>query len=96
MIRLRVDDPMLAPELLTYLRRCQCDVEYLGPTTLEVCLGHSIDVKTAIRQFGGGLSEHTIDLGEGPVRDEWARMEVEAYLKVWCTLHPECSVQLVA
>ena len=37
-----------------------------------------------------------LDLDEGPVRDEWARMEVEAYLKVWRALHPDCSVELVA
>jgi hypothetical protein len=30
------------------------------------------------------------------VRDEWARMEVEAYVKVWQALHPAGRVELVA
>lgn len=83
---------MLATELVAFLRRCQCDVDHLGPATLGVALKHAIDLETAAqlhREAGSnGLT--------APVRDEWARMEVEAYLRVWCALHPECSVEVVA
>lgn len=83
---------MLAPELVVFLRRCQCEVDHLGPATLGVGLKHAIDLETAAqlhREAGSnGLT--------APVRDEWARMEVEAYLRVWCALHPECSVEVVA
>jgi hypothetical protein len=122
MVLLRLNDPMLASELVTFLRRCQCDVEHLGPTTFGVGLRHSIDVETAMQQLRAGrcyrcseeiepvlnrlgsplcldcrqgLNGHAAEF-EGTVRDEWVRMEVEAYLKVWCALHPECSVELVA
>jgi hypothetical protein len=105
------------------LRSCQCDVEHLGRTILEVGLRHSIDVQTAMRQLRAGrcylcaeeidpvlsrlgsplcldcrqgLNDHAAELEESSVRDEWTRMEVESYLKVWCALHPECSVELVA
>jgi len=90
-VRLRLDDPMLAPELVVFLRRCQCDVDHLGPATLRVGLKHAIDLETAAQQLHGSTNGVT-----APVREEWARMEVEAYLKVWCALHPECSVELVA
>jgi hypothetical protein len=30
------------------------------------------------------------------VREEWTRMEIEAYLKVWQALHPEGRIDLVA
>jgi len=36
------------------------------------------------------------DAAEGPIRDEWARMEVEAYVKVWQALHPADRVELIA
>lgn len=98
MIRLRLDDPMLASELLTFLRRCECDVEASGPATLEVALRHAIDVDAARSHLRAVpiREASALDLDEGPVREEWARMEVEAYLKVWCALHPDCSVELVA
>ena len=35
-VRLRLGDPMLAPELVVFLRRCQCEVDHLGPATLGV------------------------------------------------------------
>jgi hypothetical protein len=82
---------MLAPELVVFLRRCQCDVDHLGPATLGVGLKHAIDLETAAQHLRGATSGVT-----APVRDQWARMEVEAYLKVWRALHPECSVELVA
>jgi hypothetical protein len=123
MVRLRIDDPMLAPELLAFLRRCECDVEHRGPTTLEVDLRHSLDIEMAMRQLRAGrcyrcageiepfikrlgsplcidcrqsLNGHAAELDEAPIREEWTRMEVEAYVKVWCALHPDCSVELVA
>lgn len=84
---------MLASELVAFLRRCQCDVDHLGPGTLGVELKHAIDLETAAQRLRGAAGSNG---GAAPVRDEWARMEVEAYLKVWCALHPECSVELVA
>jgi hypothetical protein len=84
---------MLAPELVVFLRRCQCEVDHLGPATLGVGLKHAIDLETAAQQ----LKLHGATSGvTAPVRDQWARMEVEAYLKVWRALNPECSVELVA
>lgn len=35
-------------------------------------------------------------VAEGLIRDEWARMEVEAYVKVWQALHPAGRVELIA
>ena len=98
MIRLRLNDPMLASELLIFLRRCECDVEASGPATLEVALRHAIDVDTARSHLRAVpvREASALELEEGPVRDQWARMEVEAYLKVWRALHPDCSVELVA
>jgi hypothetical protein len=123
MMELRLNDPLLASELVTFLRRCDCDVQHLGPSTLGVGLRHPIDVQTALQQLRAGRcylcaeeiepalaglgsplcldcrqgsNGRAAELEEGPVRDEWARMEVEAYLKVWCALHPECNVELVA
>jgi len=97
-IRLRLDDPTLAAELLTFLRRCECDVAASGPATLEVALRHAIDVETARSHLQAVpvREASALDLDEGPIREKWARMEVEAYLKVWCALHPDCSVDLVA
>ena len=94
MVRLRVDDPTLASELLTFLRRCECDVDQLGPETLEVGLDRSLDLQLTMhrQRVGDG---HAVSLGDGPVRDEWVRMEIEAYLKVWCALHPGCGVELL-
>jgi hypothetical protein len=94
----RLEDPMLASELLTFLRRCQCEVEASGPATLEVGLRHAIDPVAARLHLRAVPTPATdaLDLDEGPVRDEWARMEVEAYLKVWRALHPDCGVELVA
>ena len=43
MVRLRLHDPSLAPELALFLRRCQCKVEHLGPTMVGVGLGHAVD-----------------------------------------------------
>jgi hypothetical protein len=36
------------------------------------------------------------NLAEVSIRDEWTRMEVEAYVKVWQALHPAERVELVA
>lgn len=93
MVRLRLDDPMLAPELVAFLRRCECTVDHLGPATLGVGLKHAIDLETAEQRLHREAGSNGLTV---PVRDEWARMEVEAYLRVWCALHPECSVELVA
>lgn len=35
-------------------------------------------------------------VAEGLIRDEWARMEVEAYVKVWQALHPAGRVEFIA
>jgi hypothetical protein len=35
------------------------------------------------------------DVADGLIRDEWARMEVEAYVKVWQALHPAGRVELI-
>jgi hypothetical protein len=123
MVRLRLNDPTLTSDLVTFLRRCQCEVEQLAPTTLGVGLGHGIDVDAALQQLPAGrcyLCGAEIELflsrlgsplcldcrhglnedapgpvEEGSVREEWARMEVEAYLRVWLVLHPEGRVELV-
>jgi hypothetical protein len=123
MVRLRLNDSALVMNLGTFLRRCECDVEQLGPTTLGVGLRHSIDVDVAVRQLRAGrcyrcgeeielllfglgsplcadCRDGTAANGDGeiderPIRDEWAQMEVEAYVKVWQALHPDAKVELV-
>jgi hypothetical protein len=71
MVRLRLTNSSLVSELGTFLQRCECDVEQLGPRMLDVGVRHEIN------------------------SDEWTRMEVEAYVKVWQALHPEGHVELV-
>ena len=85
---------MLAPELVVFLRRCQCEVDHLGPATLE---GRP-EARDRPRDGGAAASSSTGPTSgvTAPVRDQWTRMEVEAYLKVWRALNPECSVELVA
>ena len=55
MVRLRLDDPSVALELVAFLRRCQCNVEHLGPTTVGVGLGHPVDVEAAVQRLQTGL-----------------------------------------
>jgi hypothetical protein len=121
-VRLRLNDSSHVMNLEAFLRRCECDVEQLGPTTLGVGLRHSIDVDVAVRQLRAGRCYRCGDeieplvfglgsplclecrdaqaangdapIDERPIRDEWARMEVEAYVKVWQALHPEAKVEL--
>jgi hypothetical protein len=119
MVRLRLTNSSFVSELGTFLRRCECDVEQLGPRMLGVGVRHEIDVEVA-RQLGAlrcyrceeiagsvfpgsprcvdcrhGLTEFDAAEARSPIRDEWTRMEVEAYVKVWQALHPEGHVELI-
>ena len=123
MVRLRLTDATLAAELATFLRRCECDVDQLGPTTLGVAVRHKIAEEAALRQLRAGrcyrcgdeiesmlfrlgsplcldCRQGLKDVGatsvDGPAREEWTRMEVAAYLRVWQALHPDGGVELVA
>jgi hypothetical protein len=119
MVQLRLNDTALASELGTFLRRCECVVEQLGPNTLGVAVRHGIDVDAAVRHLRAGrcyrcgdeiepavfglgsplcldCREGSDDVADGLIRDEWARMEVEAYVKVWQALHPAGRVELIA
>jgi hypothetical protein len=55
MVRLRVHDPSTTLELVAFLRRCQCNVQHLGPTTVGVGLGHAVDLEAAVRRVQTGL-----------------------------------------
>jgi hypothetical protein len=120
MVRLRLTNSSLVSELGTFLERCECDVEQLGPRMLDVGVRHEINIEAALRQLGAlncyqceeiagsvfpgsprcvdcrhGLREFDAAEARSPIRDEWTRMEVEAYVKVWQALHPEGHVELV-
>jgi hypothetical protein len=118
MVQLQLNDTALASELGMFLRRCECVVEHLGPSTLGVAVRHGIDVDAAVRHFRAGRCQHrgdeiestvfghgsplcldcrhgSDDDADGLIRDEWARMEVEAYVKVWQALHPAGRVKLI-
>jgi hypothetical protein len=119
MVLLRLNDTALTVELERFLRRCECEVQQLGPNTLSVGIRHGVDINAAVRQLRSGRCyrcgeeiEPSVfglgsplcldcrhegnDLAESPIRDEWARMEVAAYVKVWQELHPAGRVELVA
>ncbi|TMK92300.1 MAG: hypothetical protein E6G42_07775 [Actinobacteria bacterium] len=122
MVQLRLHDPSLTTELVTFLRRCQCSVRDLGPATVGVGLGHPIDPDAAVQRLQSGLcyrcgnliadslfrlgSSRCHDCRESPgldtrpdidaLREDWTRMEVESYLRVWRSLHPDAYVELVA
>ena len=55
MVRLRLQDPSVTLELVAFLRRCQCNVQHLGPTTVGVGLGHPIDLEAAVQRVQTGL-----------------------------------------
>jgi hypothetical protein len=121
MVRLRLHDPSFTDELVSFLRRCQCQVRDLGRATVAVGVGHDVDTDAVVRRLSSGLccrcsgaieqalfrlgSPHCHDCregsslsrrGEAEIRDEWTRMEVESYLRVWRALHPGAAVDLVA
>lgn len=121
MVRLRLHDPASAPELVAFLRRCQCQVRDLGPATVGVGIGHAVDPDAAVRRVQAGrccrcgtlIEDALFRLGSsrchdcrespghdrpdaGTLREDWARMEIEAYLKVWRALHPGATVEFVA
>jgi hypothetical protein len=122
MVRLRLSDDSLTTELVGFLRRCECEVEHLGPATVAVGLRHPLDLDAAVRQLHAGrcyscgeeIESVLFRLGSGcchdcreetraeqapnpaRVREDWTRMEVEAYLRVWRALHPEGRIELVA
>jgi hypothetical protein len=54
MVRLRVHDPSRTAELVTFLRRCQCEVQHLGPSTVGVGLGHPVDPDALARRVQEG------------------------------------------
>ena len=54
MVRLRLHDPSLAPELASFLRRCQCEVRQLGPTMVGVGIGHGVDPEVAASRLQNG------------------------------------------
>jgi len=120
-VRLRLHDPSQTSELISFLRRCQCDVRDLGPATVGVGLGHPVDPDAAVQRLQSGLccrcgdliadslfrlgSSRCHDCRESPrsdtrpdieaLRDDWTRMEVESYLRVWRSLHPGAEVDLL-
>lgn len=121
MVRVRLVDDSLTDDLIGFLRRCECDVEHVGPSLLSVAIRRPVDVESAVRQLqarrcyrcGSAIETMLYRLGsvschdcrestrdeEPPaarIRDEWTRMEIEAYLKVWLALHPDGNVELVA
>ena len=121
MVRLRLHDPSFTPDLVSFLRRCQCQVRDLGPAIVGVGVQHAVDPDAAVRRLRSGIccrcgsliadalfrlgSSHCHDCRESSQPDivdtqrlteEWARMEVEAYLQVWLALHPGAEVELVA
>ncbi len=55
MVRLRLQDPSVTLDLVAFLRRCQCNVEHLGPTTVGVGLGHPVDLEAAVQRVQTGL-----------------------------------------
>jgi|SRR4051812_44473277 hypothetical protein len=55
MVRLRLQDPSSTPELVSFLRRCQCQVRDLGAATLGVGVGHDVDPDAAVRRLQSGL-----------------------------------------
>jgi hypothetical protein len=122
MVRLRLHDPSFTPELVSFLRRCECQVRDLGPAIVGVGVGHAVDPEAAVRRLRSGVccrcgsviadalfrlgSAHCHDCRESShvdsrvdtqrLHEEWTRMEVEAYLRVWRVLHPGAEVELVA
>ena len=122
MVRLKLDDPSLTPKLVAFLRRCQCEILHLGPTSVGVGLGHPVDPDAAVQRVEDGRcyrcgepiervlfrlgSPRCHDCREGSgadplserdnAQETWTRMEVEAYLRVWESLHPGARVELVA
>jgi len=54
MVRLRLHDPSVAPELVSFLRRCQCEVRHLGPTMVGVGVGHPVDPEAAAHRLQDG------------------------------------------
>ena len=121
MVRVRLADDSLTDDLIEFLRRCECDVEYVGPAMLSVAILRPLDVEAAVRQLqarrcyrcGSPIEATLFRLGsaschdcresayddEPPaarIRDDWTRMEIEAYLKVWLALHPDGGLELVA
>jgi hypothetical protein len=121
MLQLRLHDPSFTPELVSFLRRCQCQVRDLGPAIVGVGVRHAVDPEAAVRPLRSGIccrcgsliadallrlgSLHCHDCRESShlnggtdtqrLHDEWARMEIEAYLRVWRVLHPGAEVELV-
>jgi hypothetical protein len=117
MVRVRLDDPSVAPELASFLRRCQCDVQQLGPTMVGVGICHGVDPAAAARRLEDGRcyrcgepietvlfrlgSPLCHDCREGSgngaseTAERWARMEVEAYLRIWCLQNPDARVELL-
>jgi hypothetical protein len=121
MVRLRLHDPSFTDELVSFLRRCQCQVRDLGRATVAVGVGHDVDTEAVVRRLSFGLccrlrrrtsssalparlaalprlprGLQPLAPGEAEIRDEWTRMEVESYLRVWRALHPGAAVDLVA
>ena len=117
MVRLKLHDPSLAPELASFLRRCQCDVQQLGPTMVGVGIGHAVDPTAAAHRLENGCCYrcgepiepvlfrlgsplcHDCREGSGDWAPEagemWARMEVEAYLRIWCLQNPDARVEML-
>jgi hypothetical protein len=67
-----------------------------------LCCSCGDEIEQALFRLG---SPHCHDCREGSslsrraeadIRDEWTRMEVESYLRVWRALHPGAAVELVA
>ena len=121
MVRVRLADDSLTEDLIGFLRRCECEVNVLGPAFVSVAIRRPVDVEAAVRQLqarrcfrcGGEIELTLFRLGspschdcretvrdETPpaarIHEEWSRMEIEAYLKVWLALHPDGDAELVA
>jgi hypothetical protein len=101
--RCECDVVQLGPSLLDVGVRHEIDVEVarrqLGARRCYQCEESAgsvsrpgsprcVDCRHELREFDAAEAR-------SPIRDEWTRMEVEAYLKVWQALHPEGHVEFV-
>lgn len=79
-MRITLDDPAHVVDLTDFLRRCECRVEQVGPTALDVDVPVRASTATGAEQPDA----------------EWDRMEIGAFLRVWQILHPETQAHLYA
>jgi hypothetical protein len=90
-VRIRIDNALAAHDLTEYLRRCDCVVEQAGTKTLRVDVRRLQLDSPSSRDCRGSVSSAV----RAAERD-WARMEVDAFLRIWRTRHPGVVARLVA